>query len=556
MALSTQDFEKLKAQLEAKNNPVSASGSFDVLGSAKDAYTGLKTFYGGGEQGIANKLKQDVQAGAKDIQEGNVLKGIAKSGLRTAADVAGTIYAPIGAAIQATGFNKLTDWLGEKIANSPLGNVITDIPAVQEFAMKHPNAGEDFGRALTLVMASMDKGKIDPKTIVDRTITQFTPPPPTIKVNGKSLTLDQMHSSEGTKLFETLNPKQQEIWANFDKKNSLLRQIKNEKSLGKDVTDLQNVYNSEFGLKTKATNLKNSIIGNKDSKILQIFTGESEAVVNKALQNPEIADIGIKGGDVALRNAVIKGGESSIQAKNAFIKGHSEAVKQVVGDAAGKVSRQKVLYQFVDDLKANGVEIKNGKANFTTSKINTNPGEVSKIISAYKAIQNWKDWSPNGVHELKQLVGNYTKFANEAGGTSKSPFLGKFYNYLDNTVKSNLSPEKASAYTKLNEKFSSNIGLYDDMVDAFNSGDPFTKLTQLFGSNKDSLRQVVDFYETTTGNKISPIVAGRGLAESKPAAFGFLNPRQWIDFFVDPKTQASLVTKYGARKLQKQTQNK
>jgi hypothetical protein len=114
-----------------------------------------------------------------------------------------------------------------------------------------------------------------------------------------------------------------------------------------------------------------------------------------------------------------------------------------------------------------------------------------------------------------------------------------------------LPSAKAKAYEDLNRKFTNNIDLYNDMVDAFNSGDPFTKLSQLFGANKDSLRQIVDFYEKTTGNKVSPVVAGRTLAQEKAVSPFLFTPRAMIDFFINPKVQASLVTKVGKIKKSK-----
>lgn len=158
---------KMKTDKEKES---SASGLF---GPAKEALGGLKTLYGGGEQSIASKLKQNVQAGAQDIQEGNVVKGVAKAGLRTAGDVAGAVYAPVGAALEATGANKLFNKIGEKFAGSSIGQKITDIPAAQEFAMKHPNAAEDFNRAMMLILSSRDKGQIQPKTVGSRTMSQI-----------------------------------------------------------------------------------------------------------------------------------------------------------------------------------------------------------------------------------------------------------------------------------------------------------------------------------------------------------------------------------------------
>ena len=85
------------------------------------------------------------------------------------------------------------------------------------------------------------------------------------------------------------------------------------------------------------------------------------------------------------------------------------------------------------------------------------------------------------------------------------------------------------------------------MVDAFNSGDPFTRIANSLGKNKDSVRGLLEWYEKQSGKPVLPVVAGRELAMEKTAAFGFLNPRSWIDFFISPKIQAKIVTKVGEK---------
>lgn len=175
--------------LESRLNPQTVTQSYGIAQPAVDAVKGLGTLYGGGEQGIANKLKQDIQAGASDIQQGNVAKGVVKSGLRTAGDVAGAVYAPIGAAIQSTGIGKVFDKIGEL---SQMGgkynpiNAITDLKSVQDFVSKHPNLEEDFGRALNLALAATDSSKIEPSTIIERTKAQFSGAKP-VTVTPKSL---------------------------------------------------------------------------------------------------------------------------------------------------------------------------------------------------------------------------------------------------------------------------------------------------------------------------------------------------------------------------------
>lgn len=128
-----------------------------------------------------SKLGEDIKSGSTDMSNGinnpdlgvgtsDIIKGMAKTGLRTAGDAGLAIFAPIssaiGAALTATGGQELIDSAGKIIADN---NGITDIPAFQKFAMDHPNAGEDFNRILTLFMSAGEKGTIDPERIVNET---------------------------------------------------------------------------------------------------------------------------------------------------------------------------------------------------------------------------------------------------------------------------------------------------------------------------------------------------------------------------------------------------
>lgn len=294
---------------------------------------------------------------------------------------------------------------------------------------------------------------------------------------------------------------------------------------------------------TKAASNAVGYVTSRFPKLLSIITGEDTDVISAAMKNPQIADKAIKNGDEALRNAVAKAADQSTKIRGDFISSHAEAKDKIIGTMTKKIaSRKDVVNSFQGALKNQGVKIKDDVLDFTTSKIKANPGEVSKVEAAYKAIQNWKDWTPNGVDELKQLVGRYTRFPNEGGGSSKSPMLGNFYNYLNSKIKSGLPQSKRSAYEELNRKFSENIGLMDDMVDAFNSGDPFSRVANAFGNNKDSLRQIINFYVEHGGDDIMATGAGRQLAMEKSAAFGIMNPRSWIDFFYSPAAQGRTVT--------------
>ncbi len=172
----------------AKTESDNANGFFNI---AKNTVSGIldvgKNFLSnlwGTYSDFPSKAAADVSSGADTIQKGienpdlgagtgQIFEGMAKGGLRLAGDAAGAVFAPISAAIGAVlnqnGGQKLTDTTGKVIADH---TGITNIPAFQQFAMSHPNAGEDFGRLLNLVLSSGEDGKIEPSTLVDRTKVQ------------------------------------------------------------------------------------------------------------------------------------------------------------------------------------------------------------------------------------------------------------------------------------------------------------------------------------------------------------------------------------------------
>jgi hypothetical protein len=107
-----------------------------------------------------------------------------------------------------------------------------------------------------------------------------------IKAGGKELTLEEIHSPEGEALIDTLSTEEQERVSRFDNKQSLLLQIQNAQEAGKDVRDLVEVYESEFGpiapeiqvQPPKVEEVPPTIIGEESREEAFEITEESEGV--------------------------------------------------------------------------------------------------------------------------------------------------------------------------------------------------------------------------------------------------------------------------------------
>lgn len=115
---------------------------------------------------VIQKIPEDIKDAASDISKGgvgNIAKGVIKATVRPAADAAEAIFAPIssvvGQAMEQTGIQGGIESAAKYIVDK---SGITDNKAFQDFAVSHPNAENDFNRALTLIMAKGEKGEIDP----------------------------------------------------------------------------------------------------------------------------------------------------------------------------------------------------------------------------------------------------------------------------------------------------------------------------------------------------------------------------------------------------------
>src|SRR3990167_7185526 len=115
-----------------------------LLNPTVEGISGLKTLYGGGEQGIANKLKSSTQRAieAQRQSESGEINPLVAGGKiaaevgRTTGDLAGAVYASVGAVIGATGLGKVFEGIGKLSQMGGKYNIlngITDMKLIQDF---------------------------------------------------------------------------------------------------------------------------------------------------------------------------------------------------------------------------------------------------------------------------------------------------------------------------------------------------------------------------------------------------------------------------------------
>jgi hypothetical protein len=456
--LTKEQFEKLYGTQTVKQfSNIQPSGEIDgskLFNPAKEAIQGLGTLYGGGEQGIANKLKTDIQAGASDIAQGNVLKGVVKAGARTAGDVAGAIYAPVSAAIQATGFNKLTDYLGKKIADMI---PVSDIPAVQKFAMEHPNAGEDFGRALNLAMAKGETGKIDPKTVVSRTIEQFK--------TGADAVGGAIDSTTNA-ISDTIKPVTDVVGSVIDTgKLAVEGAMRIPERIGTNIAEKKAVQETIKALPTKTSQKAvQDGVDIRDVQTLNNIPKEQKQAVSKLVKNVQDFESGATKID-----PMETVGKPFVNRLKTLQSEQARIGKQLgeVADNLGNVSEAEAFFPVYDALKTTrGLEglklADDGTLDFTNTVLAT--AETASDRSAIQSIFNDAVKASTGKQkhllrqELRESLGGKKKAGVQITGTQESAYESirrGLSNVLDNAN---------SKYREVNAKYAKVSKPIDELV--------------------------------------------------------------------------------------------
>ena len=286
-------------------------------------------------------------------------------------------------------------------------------------------------------------------------------------------------------------------------------------------------------------------IANRFPKLLGTLTGQNVDEITAVLSDPKAADIGINQGDDALRAIVDSGAKESKRIALDFIKGQREGVNKLASQYNKTLATGKeILVSFRNAIRQEGIVIKNGNLKFPAEFLADPRNNARKISNVYRMLIGKKSFTLTELNSAKQAVGEATGFV-ERGVSSKVPILGRFYHELDDMIRTRLPQDVSKQYSQLNEVFSKNIKFYNELVKVFNSSDPFTKLAGVLRENADNLRRLLQFYEEKTGKSIISQIAGRAIAGEREAAFGLLNPREWIDIVISPKVQAKGISALG-----------
>lgn len=259
-------------------------------------------------------------------------------------------------------------------------------------------------------------------------------------------------------------------------------------------------------------------------KLLGFASKVPEEAITQAIEKPGIVSQTRKAGDPA------KIRKQAIQAVTELKRAVSEEFEKGVGKLTAKpVAGKELSKTLADDFIgiAEGFKIsgfgKQGEKvlGFNKSSI-INKSEQRALQEAYNTINDWSDFTPQGLNALIQRIGALRKF--ESGGmTKKSAILGKIYSKINQSIKK-AAPELSEAKTRY-AGVKKVLNQIDDVL-ATEKKKPsqinasISKLANIYKGNKQEYVQVLKSIEELTGQDILAQLAGLEFQKIMPTLLG------------------------------------
>lgn len=272
------------------------------------------------------------------------------------------------------------------------------------------------------------------------------------------------------------------------------------------------------------------------------LTGKGVEVIDQIIKSPQLAKTGLSGESVDILKKLSSDiRDKTINLSQKAISDYEKALTElpkrlgrapkVLTDktkttilAGGKkyvLSKQGVKSYLTEKLRNFGVKVNPTKKEFDFLESPLRKSEENILREVFNVVDKWTDTSPVGLNKLAVKIGNYRK----AGDQSET--LNAIVGGLKNNVRKYIG-KRVPAVQELNNAFS----IKEDFIDAVRKEFSIPnnlksregilkvarKVEQIFNSNKELTRELLQEMEQKTGINVLPIEAGRQLSSAPSRA--------------------------------------
>lgn len=358
----------------------------------------------------------------------------------------------VGQGIQELSNTAFIKKLGDKIgSNKTLQEVVTlyDEDANFKDTVDAVANTVRLGVDVDAAMSSVNKVASTAKDVYNKVTT------PTVKINGKKWTLDEIHKG-GDEAIKKMSPKQQEAFSKFDREQSLKLNIKNAKAAGKDTTDLEGMLKAsqaEKGATNPARMVARDVVPGLDrvvnhqvTRALDLTAGDVKNISQST--GHEVGQF------MAEKNLIGANKDVTVKNLETFFKDNFDSVRNEISKVKN-VYKKTSVPRYVEALK----ELK--------QKTEGVPG-LQKTSVEIDNLLNKPQLTLNDVQRVKELMDDhfnlYTVTGDVGQGVAKegmSNIRSDLKTFIENEVKKNTGAD----IKELNNNVSTSKGILD-AVDA------------------------------------------------------------------------------------------
>lgn len=233
-----------------------------------------------------------------------------------------------------------------------------------------------------------------------------------------------------------------------------------------------------------------SVFGYGLRKILGTTTGAGSDVLDRALKNPDAVSEAVKKySDDGSRMALVESAKESI---SEFLSRRSQKFGEGTSKLTLKAPIRKgdVLNAFENAIESFNGNIDNGSLKFNNTTLTAS--DRADLEKFWTEFQSWQDFTPKGVDNLRQMIGNHMDDFRATNNSRANVVLGKLKKFVTSELES-----KGSGYSEILKDYGNETRLAQNLLSELNlkgNAKPSTQINSILKIFKKDPQVMKDLY--------------------------------------------------------------
>lgn len=246
-------------------------------------------------------------------------------------------------------------------------------------------------------------------------------------------------------------------------------------------------------------------------------TGVGKSVIERAVQSPNEVNQAIRqyARDNASKQGLVERAKEAVQTYlNKRSMDYGDLISKITLDKP--FSKKEIVTQFTDQLSKFKGQIVNGELKFNSSKLTAT--DKSDLQSFWQGLKEWTDFTPTGLDDLRQFIGNNINDFSAGKNSRASVALGNLKKFVTTGLE-----QRAPGYKQILGDYGKKTQTAKDLLAelSLKSGNakPSTQLNsilKLFKKDPEVIKNLTEVMGEQEANKLLNEISGALLSDALP----------------------------------------